>query len=42
MYKTTLDMSLVLSQLRGEGQAVHRADVAIMGQGDRLRGAKSA
>ncbi|WP_051864850.1 Tn3 family transposase [Streptosporangium roseum] len=30
MYQTTLDMSLVLNQLRGEGQAVHRTDVAIM------------
>ncbi|TDC90959.1 DUF4158 domain-containing protein [Nonomuraea deserti] len=30
MYQTTLDMSLVLNQLRSEGQAVHRADVAIM------------
>lgn len=29
-YQTTLDMSLVLNQLRAEGQAVHRADVAIM------------
>lgn len=30
MYQTTLDMSLVLNQLRSEGQAVHRADAAIM------------
>ncbi|SDL18518.1 Tn3 transposase DDE domain-containing protein [Nonomuraea jiangxiensis] len=30
MYQTTLDMSLVLNQLRSEGEAVHRADVVIM------------
>ncbi|MFI7423691.1 Tn3 family transposase [Nonomuraea sp. NPDC049684] len=30
MYQTTLDMSLVLNQLRSEGEAVHRAEVAIM------------
>lgn len=30
MYQTTLDMSLVLNQLRGEGETVHRAEVAIM------------
>jgi hypothetical protein len=29
-YQTTLDMSLVLNQLRSEGEAVHRPDVAIM------------
>ncbi|MGN9846446.1 Tn3 family transposase [Nonomuraea sp. H19] len=28
MYQTTLDMSLVLNQLRREGQTVHRADYA--------------
>jgi TnpA family transposase len=30
MYQTTLDMSLVLNQLRSEGEVVHRADAAIM------------
>lgn len=30
MYQTTLDMSLVLNQLRSEGERVHRAEVAIM------------
>ncbi|SDM57469.1 hypothetical protein SAMN05421869_1485 [Nonomuraea jiangxiensis] len=30
MYQTTLDVSLVFNQLRSEGEAVHRADVAIM------------
>jgi TnpA family transposase len=30
MHQTTLGMSMVLNQLRREGQAVHRTDVAIM------------
>ncbi|RVX40934.1 TnpA family transposase [Nonomuraea polychroma] len=30
MYQTTPDMSLVLNQLRTEGETMHRADVAIM------------
>ncbi|MDP4510156.1 Tn3 family transposase [Nonomuraea sp. G32] len=30
MHQTILDMSLVLNQLRSEGETVHRADVTIM------------
>lgn len=39
MYQTTLDMSLVLNQLRAEGRVAHRADMAIMSpyQGDNVR-----
>jgi hypothetical protein len=42
MYQTTLDMSLVLNQLRSEGDAVHRADATIMPpyQKDNVRSAR--
>ncbi|OUC92458.1 Tn3 family transposase [Streptosporangium minutum] len=30
MYRTALDMSLVLNRLRSEGETVHRTDVTIM------------